>query len=192
MLICGNNSCPLPKITLVSGAHFCFFCEEDTKQKKPNKTQTNFNINLTDSPADSPHTLFQETYNAPIQKVAFSCHYNECNTSFSSAILLKNHINTAHENIEPNIYNEDNKPHRVNNNKKAVECPHCGAKFTAQSSLNSHVLTTHTNEKDYKCDICAQKGVNSFFSIKVKLVLHHKRVHEVHEEKNFTIGGSSS
>ena len=91
----------------------------------------------------------------------FRCGYRECNKSFKHLYNLEAHL-VVHTGISRH------------------ECTHpgCNEYFGYYSVLKRHILTRHTIERPYVCDIC-----NKLFSRSNNLMAHRRNVHSVRDER---------
>ena len=91
----------------------------------------------------------------------FRCGYQECNKSFKHLHNLEAHL-VVHTGISRH------------------ECTHpgCNEYFGYYSVLKRHILTRHTIERPYVCDIC-----NKLFSRSNNLMAHRRNVHSVRDER---------
>ena len=91
----------------------------------------------------------------------FRCGYRECNKSFKHLYNLEAHL-VVHTGISRH------------------ECTHpgCNEYFGYYSVLKRHILTRHTIERPYVCDIC-----NKLFSRSNNLMAHRRNVHSVGDKR---------
>lgn len=71
----------------------------------------------------------------------------DCNKTFSTAYLRRSHSQQAHD-LAP-------KP------KYRCSVPECAKVFQAQSSLTSHLLGVHNEDKNFECNVCGEAFKNN-------------------------------
>ena len=91
----------------------------------------------------------------------FRCGYRECNKSFKHLHNLEAHL-VVHTGISRH------------------ECTHpgCNEYFGYYSVLKRHIISKHSIERPYVCDIC-----NKLFSRSNNLMAHRRNVHSVRDER---------
>ena len=91
----------------------------------------------------------------------FRCGYRECNKSFKHLYNLEAHL-VVHTGISK------------------YECTHpgCNEYFGYYSVLKRHIISKHSIERPYICDIC-----NKLFSRSNNLMTHRRNVHSVRDER---------
>lgn len=83
----------------------------------------------------------------------------ECDKSFKSEYILKNHLKTALI--------------HVNYKELPLACSHCDKRFSSQRDVTRHTNRIHLNVKPYECDKCDKAYVNLW-----SLNEHKKSTHE--------------
>ncbi|KAG7169702.1 zinc finger protein 665-like [Homarus americanus] len=118
----------------------------------------------------------EEAYNQHISKAPYNC--SLCDASLGCEFKLKIHVRYQHGQCVCEFCGRSFKKNslihhiKVVHKEACVQCPHCPKKFAYRSKMLSHVDSSHTVEKKYKCNQCnyAARTVNT-------LNLHRRRYH---------------
>lgn len=186
--ICHRNlatkSCLMEHVRLHSEEKLfqCHICVKSFRQYtalanhiKTHSDQRSYSCDICDKTYKSKGGL--ETHKTKIHQGIYKrFHCDQCEKSFLSVTLLKDHINkhmgvTRHkcEHCGKGFFTRKNlvKHMLIHQDKKPFPCKVCGKAFRQNNDLKRHT-TTHTGVKPFRCEACGKQFIHRVYLVRHK------------------------